>query len=239
MGETEPDSNMRTEADRIAAYLLGELSEADQRMIEDRSFADDAFFDRLEFAEDELIDAYVRGDLGGDERSRFERHFLQSPRRKQRLEIALALAEHFGGRAAQSVRRSWLTRIGERAGSLGRHRGLTPAACVLTLVFAGLSSWLATTLRNEREFAEVQRRLAEQQITQLQGQIAQATPPPTDTTPCAGPNAGDCHIRPGARLTARPHRTNVDHPRANRERQSDSAKCCRDYARKVRGVTAK
>ena len=49
---------MRTDAEWINAYLLGDLEEPDTVAIEDKLFADEEFFDRLEFLEDE----HRRGD---------------------------------------------------------------------------------------------------------------------------------------------------------------------------------
>lgn len=71
-----------------ARYLLGELSELEQSQIEEAYFADDALFERFLAVKDDLIDAYARGDLAGQRRERFERHFLASQPRRQRVDEA-------------------------------------------------------------------------------------------------------------------------------------------------------
>ena len=74
----------------IRRYLLGELSDSEQTALEDECFADRSKYDRLLRAEDNLIDDYARGYLSVTERSRFERHFLATPRRRERVGFASA-----------------------------------------------------------------------------------------------------------------------------------------------------
>src|SRR5262245_2245058 len=74
-------------------YLLGAdgMPAQDSERFEDEYFGDDETFALLLAAEDELIDRYLRGDLDAPERDRFEKHFLHSPRRRQKLENARAI----------------------------------------------------------------------------------------------------------------------------------------------------
>ncbi|MGA9767405.1 MAG: hypothetical protein WBV94_00075 [Blastocatellia bacterium] len=83
-------------------YLLGELSEQEQEQIEENYFDDDEFFDRMLVVEDELIDAYVGHRLSISEQERFENHFLRSPDRRKRVELAKAWAGFFS-RSPQST----------------------------------------------------------------------------------------------------------------------------------------
>ncbi len=69
-------------------YLLGELSEQEQSQLEEGYFENDARFERLLAVKHDLIDAYARGDLTGDKRERFERHFLASAARRQHVDEA-------------------------------------------------------------------------------------------------------------------------------------------------------
>jgi len=78
----------------IVQYLLGELSEQEKMLLEQQYFDDDDFFEELLVVEGELIDAYVRDELSGRERERFEAHFLASPRQRQRVALARALVEY-------------------------------------------------------------------------------------------------------------------------------------------------
>jgi len=74
-------------------YLLGAdgLLAQDAERFEDEYFGDDEAFALLLAAEDELVDRYLRGDLDAPERDRFEKYFLLSPRRRQKLENARAI----------------------------------------------------------------------------------------------------------------------------------------------------
>jgi anti-sigma factor RsiW len=93
----------------ITAYLLGELSDAEQEEIEVRYFTDDALFEQLLAIEDDLIDRYVRGQITDSERLRLERHFMKSPARRKRVRFAEALLRHVGVLAADVHRQrlSW------------------------------------------------------------------------------------------------------------------------------------
>jgi CHAT domain-containing protein/Tfp pilus assembly protein PilF len=76
----------------LRSYLLGESIEDDElRLIEERLLTDDLFFQELQITEEDLIDDYVNKKLNDDERNFFERHFLITPERQQKLRFALAL----------------------------------------------------------------------------------------------------------------------------------------------------
>jgi anti-sigma factor RsiW len=78
--------------DALIKYLLGELSDQGRDQIEDKYFADDAFHERLLVLEEELTDSYVREELSPEQRQHFEKWFLRSPERVERLAFARALA---------------------------------------------------------------------------------------------------------------------------------------------------
>lgn len=72
-------------------YLLRESSEQEQMELEERYFGDDEYFEQLLTVEDELIDAYVQGKLTSRAREQFERQFLTTPQRCQRVEFSRGL----------------------------------------------------------------------------------------------------------------------------------------------------
>jgi hypothetical protein len=74
-------------------YLLGELSEDEKIRMEDAFFVDDAKFEALELAEDELIDAYVRNELTSEDRRQFTAKLLTSPRLVERVNFARILVD--------------------------------------------------------------------------------------------------------------------------------------------------
>src|SRR5215831_5208145 len=77
--------------EQMTAYLLGELSDPEQAALEDLYFADEAAYQELLAAEDELIDSYARGELTDKSRERFESLLLGSAQRREKLEIARVL----------------------------------------------------------------------------------------------------------------------------------------------------
>jgi anti-sigma factor RsiW len=72
-------------------YLLGALAEEEQAEMEDRFFADDEVYERLEMAKDDLIEDYLDGILSSHERAQFESHFVASPRWRQEVGLTRAL----------------------------------------------------------------------------------------------------------------------------------------------------
>lgn len=77
----------------LKRYLLGDVSQAELEAIED-SFADDHAFEEYLVVEEDLIDAYLREELGERERRQFESSYLGSSRdRHVRLDIAHAVLE--------------------------------------------------------------------------------------------------------------------------------------------------
>lgn len=72
-------------------YLLGKLSDSEATRLEERYFAEDSVFDEIETAEDELVDAYVRGSLSAEDRKLFEAKVLKSERLSERVEFAKLL----------------------------------------------------------------------------------------------------------------------------------------------------
>ena len=83
--------------ERLIGYLLGQLSPEEQAGIEERYLSDPEFHQELRAAERELIDRYVRGEV---QREPFERQFLSSPSRRQRVEFARALMQSSAGQSA-------------------------------------------------------------------------------------------------------------------------------------------
>jgi hypothetical protein len=72
-------------------YLLGEVGDAERERIEQEFFADEAMLERMEAAEEALIEDYLANGLSPDSRSRFEREYLSLPHRRARVETTRAL----------------------------------------------------------------------------------------------------------------------------------------------------
>jgi hypothetical protein len=79
----------------IRKYLLGDIKlEDERRKIEERLMLDDDFFEELLIEEEELIQDYVDEQLDTDERQSFEKHFLISEERRQKIIFAWALRRY-------------------------------------------------------------------------------------------------------------------------------------------------
>jgi hypothetical protein len=76
----------------LVRYLLGRLPEHEAERLDELSIADDAFVLQLGAVENDLVDAFVRGELSGDDLVQFKKSYLSSPKRLQKLDFAEALS---------------------------------------------------------------------------------------------------------------------------------------------------
>ena len=83
---------MKESEQMMTRYLLGELSESEQSVLEKEYFTDPQFFDQMLKIENELVDDYVRGRLSKEVRERFEQSYMAHPERRERVKFAAALA---------------------------------------------------------------------------------------------------------------------------------------------------
>lgn len=92
---TKKVMNKTYDNEKITAYLLGVLPEAEAEIFDELSFTDDAFAGRLSAAEKDLVDAYVRNDLRGTTLEQFKNYYLASPIRREKVKFAEAF-QQFG-----------------------------------------------------------------------------------------------------------------------------------------------
>ncbi len=85
------------EGARLTQYLLGRISVRELEQTEEAYFADDEAFEQMLIAEEELIDAYARGEMSVEERQRFEELFMASPRWRERVQFARSLSAAVSG----------------------------------------------------------------------------------------------------------------------------------------------
>ena len=76
---------------KLRHYLLAMLSEEKQNEIEEHFFTDDEYFENMLAAEDELVEAYVSGELSQRERKRFEECLLPKSKWQQKIANIRAL----------------------------------------------------------------------------------------------------------------------------------------------------
>lgn len=74
-------------------YLLGELPPAAQERLEEQFFTDQKSLEKLKRVEDQLVDDYVSGVLSPRQREQFESHYLNSDRRRAKLQFARTLKQ--------------------------------------------------------------------------------------------------------------------------------------------------
>jgi hypothetical protein len=174
-------SEMRTQPvdeKLLFQYLLGNLSEPEQVRVEDRAFADPDYLSALETAEADLIDGYVRGGLSPAERRDFERRFLTSPQRLNKVEFARTLARLAPEwEAGQALLRG---RVSGWQALENLLRGWNPAiqltAAMAILVCLASAWWLTVQnadMHSRLAALETQRRDLESRERGLQKQLAE------------------------------------------------------------------
>jgi len=155
--------------DLLVRYLLGQLGESEQEHVEQTYLADQDWQERLAIAEDELIDDYVGGKLGATDRAAFEKHFLNSPHRHER--VAFARAWQQLTRATPSVSPAALPSPASRPWRERPVAWLLRAATVLLLIG---STWLifeTARLRSELTASRAERAALAQSEEELRQQL--------------------------------------------------------------------
>jgi len=152
----------------LTRYLLGQVSVEERAELEDRYLNDDDLFETLVAAENDMIDAYVRGKLAEPEKQQFESYFLCTPERRERVELAEALVK--AGAATGQPRTGWPVPLG---GAQTPAMRLALATLLLAAVI-GLSWMAAVNRKLHRQLEEVQgeQANARRQAQELQQQVA-------------------------------------------------------------------
>jgi len=164
----------RADEKLLVKYLLGNLTEEEQVLVEDRAFADADYLGALEAAEADLIDAYLRGELSQSDRRGFELRFLTSPQRRSKVEFARALATI----AAESKVRE--TPAAAWQSLMSVMRGWRPAAQfavgTAALICIAGGSWLVwdnAAIRSRVAALEAQRRNLEVREQRLRRELSE------------------------------------------------------------------
>jgi hypothetical protein len=104
---------------QLERYLLGLLPDEDAEHLDELSISDDKLAGRLLVVEDDLVDAYVSGELAGETLERFESFYLSSERRRQKVRFArsfLLIDRGAGPAGSESGREPAKARAAERPG---------------------------------------------------------------------------------------------------------------------------
>jgi Sec-independent protein translocase protein TatA len=145
-------NNPTYDARVISEYLLGSLATDETERLDELSVTDDEFADSLTAAENELVDAYVQGELSGSTLQQFEAAYLRSTYRQQKVSFAQSLKLYteqnvsLAAANAPSVSRPRGPAKAVSAGSFSKF-GLLPrfvpmGLAAAALVFLVLGGWL-------------------------------------------------------------------------------------------------
>jgi hypothetical protein len=86
--------NAHAPDDQLVRYLVGSLPEDETEQLDELSIADDRFAAQLSAVENDLVDAYVKGELPGDTLERFKAKYLSSPATRDKVTFAEALLRY-------------------------------------------------------------------------------------------------------------------------------------------------
>jgi hypothetical protein len=161
----------------IIPYLLG----APDERLDELAVADDDFGARLAAAENDLVDAYVRGELSPESRERFESFYLTSEERREKVRFAEAFL-------------LWSSAIPAPADARRRPHGRWPvprwalglAACLALLVSGGLlyrSQRLHGPVAQPRAASAVSEQGGRKLQNQIEPQPSASAPRPVEPVP--------------------------------------------------------
>lgn len=81
---------MMTE-EEITAYLLGAMTEEEREWFEEQCFSHEHWPEELSLVEDDLVDNYLRGEMGPEQCRLFKQNYLNTDARRARVAVAAAL----------------------------------------------------------------------------------------------------------------------------------------------------
>ena len=162
---------------QICQYLLGKLGVEEQQRFEEQLMTQESLFDELMVLEDELIDEYLQGTLSPVDRADFERHFLATPERQQKLQFAQALRKHVAAAALQqspaplsrpSFWQSFLALVRAQSPSFRYGFQAALSAVIVAGLWMGGTTWRLSTqvaqTRSQRSVSEEREQLVRQQL---------------------------------------------------------------------------
>jgi hypothetical protein len=81
----------------LREYLFASLPLDETERLDELSVVDDDFAARLDAVENELVDAYVQGELSGETLEKFRTQYMSSARRREKVKFAQSLHSFTGG----------------------------------------------------------------------------------------------------------------------------------------------
>ena len=181
----------------LIQYLIGSLPEAEAERLDELSISDDEFVSRLSAAENDLVDAYVRGELSGESLQQFRARYFSSQRGRDKVAFADALrlremrdeTLQAGAAAPGSSARfaAWLFRTVPGPDPAWAWAGVA----ALTLVAAGYLLFANGRLQQELARAQSDRAALQSRARNLQRRLERERPAdagPAKAAEVGGPN---------------------------------------------------
>ena len=112
-------------------YLLGKLTDDQQRDFEQRVLCDDEFAEEFEVTKEDLVDDFLANQLTDEESEWLRHHFLASPQGKQSLEFATTFHSYVSANPTTPAKKS---RLESLAAFFNFRTSLVPAIGALALV---------------------------------------------------------------------------------------------------------
>jgi anti-sigma factor RsiW len=88
-----------SQQEQIAQYVMGDLSESEQLQTEEQYFTDANFLREVQAVCDDLMDAYLSGEMSAADRVRFEQRLREIPYLREQLKMHRALLHLANARA--------------------------------------------------------------------------------------------------------------------------------------------
>lgn len=153
--------NETKNTEEMKRFLFHEMSESERTVMEERFFTDNELFYELVETENDLVDRYARGELGGADLARFEASLKKSPERREKLANAAALKKFVAEEkqtASVFVAKAETATFGQKIAEFFNFRAnafqLASAALVFLLV-AATGFLLFERAKTNRELADL------------------------------------------------------------------------------------
>lgn len=172
--------------EQLVRYLLGLLTEEDTERLDALCLADDQMAGRLQAVENDLVDSFVSGTLAGPTLSQFQRIYLTSPRRLQKVRFAESLLQ-VTQRPSALAEAEPAPRPAQVPGATAKPRarggrwferlvwpvnaGWGLAAATTLLVALGVLQYRTNRLRAELQVVQIEREALHQQARALAQQL--------------------------------------------------------------------
>jgi hypothetical protein len=169
----------------LTQYLFGDLSEQETEQLDELSISDDELAVRLQVLENDLVDAYVNGELSGPTLARFTSYYLASPARREKVGLARGFQTLLDRTtvAEQDKGQGLITEAKQPAGRKGflyrylfvpkpAFQGALIAAMVLLLATGGWLIYKNLRLQNDAKQAQSQQQELKNREQELQAELA-------------------------------------------------------------------